>query len=193
MPPIVPPTHQATCPLDTQRSSLDTHRCTHTHTHTPRTTRHVTPRHVTPRHATPRRATLCPQLRLLNAGHSALSYVSYLCGHRFVDAAMNDPKVTGYLMGVFAEHTGPYLWSVSVTVSVSVCVRMCPYVCYVASSRPCGSGWGMPLNHTKHQTTHPSNLPCPPARPPARPPSRPPSARPLAFRYALPGARSGRS
>ena len=46
------------------------------------------------------------KLRLLNAGHSALSYVSYLCGHRFVDAAMKDPKVTSYLMGVFAEHTG---------------------------------------------------------------------------------------
>jgi len=34
------------------------------------------------------------KLRLLNAGHSAISYCSYLVGHRYVDCAM-DPKQLG--------------------------------------------------------------------------------------------------
>lgn len=45
------------------------------------------------------------KLRLLNAGHSALSYISYLAGHRFVDAAMTDPMVHNFIKMYFEEHT----------------------------------------------------------------------------------------
>ena len=43
------------------------------------------------------------KLRLLNAGHSALSYVSYLCGHRLVSEAMADPAISNFLAAYFAE------------------------------------------------------------------------------------------
>jgi len=43
------------------------------------------------------------KLRLLNGGHSALSYLSVLCGHRIVSNAMADPKVSGFLAAYFAE------------------------------------------------------------------------------------------
>lgn len=33
------------------------------------------------------------KLRLLNAGHSAISYSSYLMGHRYVDTAMDDKSL----------------------------------------------------------------------------------------------------
>jgi len=46
------------------------------------------------------------KLRLLNAGHSAISYASYLMQHRFVDAAM-DPKQSPWQDGVaLASVTG---------------------------------------------------------------------------------------
>mmetsp|Transcript_32901 Transcript_32901/g.106384 ORF Transcript_32901/g.106384 Transcript_32901/m.106384 type:complete len:530 (+) Transcript_32901:63-1652(+) len=37
------------------------------------------------------------KLRLLNGSHSAMSYVSYLAGHRTVALAMADPKVLGFV------------------------------------------------------------------------------------------------
>jgi len=43
------------------------------------------------------------KLRLLNGGHSALSYVSYLSGHRIVSDAMADPAVAGFLAAYFEE------------------------------------------------------------------------------------------
>jgi mannitol-1-phosphate/altronate dehydrogenase len=33
------------------------------------------------------------KIRLLNGGHSAISYISYLLGHRDVDKSMADPRV----------------------------------------------------------------------------------------------------
>lgn len=37
------------------------------------------------------------KLRLLNSSHSALAYVGYLCGHRLVNDAMDDPLVFGFI------------------------------------------------------------------------------------------------
>ena len=38
------------------------------------------------------------KLRLLNGGHSALAYLSYLAGHLFVDLAMGDAAVGGFVV-----------------------------------------------------------------------------------------------
>lgn len=35
------------------------------------------------------------KLRLLNGGHSCLSYISVLCGYSYVDDAMSDPLISG--------------------------------------------------------------------------------------------------
>lgn len=35
------------------------------------------------------------KLRLLNGGHSSLSYISVLCGYSYVDDAMADPLIAG--------------------------------------------------------------------------------------------------
>lgn len=35
------------------------------------------------------------KLRLLNGGHSCLSYISVLCGYNYVDDAMADPHISG--------------------------------------------------------------------------------------------------
>lgn len=35
------------------------------------------------------------KLRLLNGGHSCLSYISVLCGYNYVDDAMGDPLISG--------------------------------------------------------------------------------------------------
>lgn len=35
------------------------------------------------------------KLRLLNGGHSCLSYISVLCGYSYVDDAMADPQISG--------------------------------------------------------------------------------------------------
>eukprot|EP00238_Polyblepharides_amylifera_P002005 CAMPEP_0196585382 /NCGR_PEP_ID=MMETSP1081-20130531/50433_1 /TAXON_ID=36882 /ORGANISM="Pyramimonas amylifera, Strain CCMP720" /LENGTH=1314 /DNA_ID=CAMNT_0041906905 /DNA_START=249 /DNA_END=4193 /DNA_ORIENTATION=- len=43
------------------------------------------------------------KIRLLNGGHSAMSYVAFLLGHRDVDKAMSDPRVTNFLRAFFAE------------------------------------------------------------------------------------------
>jgi len=45
----------------------------------------------------------CMKIRLLNGGHSALSYLGYLLGHRDVDLAVNDPRVANFLSRFFAE------------------------------------------------------------------------------------------
>ena len=37
------------------------------------------------------------KLRLLNGGHSALAYLSYLLGHRTTDAAMADADVETFV------------------------------------------------------------------------------------------------
>jgi len=49
------------------------------------------------------RASETMKIRLLNGGHSALSYLSYLLGHRVVDKAMADPRVSNFLRAYFAE------------------------------------------------------------------------------------------
>ncbi|CAM9207315.1 unnamed protein product [Chrysoparadoxa australica] len=43
------------------------------------------------------------KLRLLNGGHSALSYISVLAGHTFVDEAMDDSLITSFVKGYFSE------------------------------------------------------------------------------------------
>jgi mannitol-1-phosphate/altronate dehydrogenase len=43
------------------------------------------------------------KLRLLNASHSALAYVSYLSGHRIVSEAMADPGVLGFVEAFLDE------------------------------------------------------------------------------------------
>lgn len=35
------------------------------------------------------------KLRLLNGGHSCLSYISVLCGYNYVDDAMANPLISG--------------------------------------------------------------------------------------------------
>lgn len=39
------------------------------------------------------------KLRLLNGGHSCLSYISVLCGYSYVDDAMADPLISGDVTG----------------------------------------------------------------------------------------------
>lgn len=39
----------------------------------------------------------CMKLRLLNGGHSALSYAAYLLGHRQVHEAMGDMRIRTFL------------------------------------------------------------------------------------------------
>jgi len=43
------------------------------------------------------------KLRLLNAGHSAMCYGAYLLGHRFIDCAMLDGAVRGFLVAFMQE------------------------------------------------------------------------------------------
>ncbi|CAM9645157.1 unnamed protein product, partial [Chrysoparadoxa australica] len=43
------------------------------------------------------------KLRLLNGGHSALSYISSLCGYAYVDDAMADPLISDFVMSYFNE------------------------------------------------------------------------------------------
>lgn len=46
------------------------------------------------------------KIRLLNGGHSAIACLSYLLGHREVDKAMMDPRVSGFLWAYFGEVVG---------------------------------------------------------------------------------------
>lgn len=43
------------------------------------------------------------KLRLLNGGHSALSYAGALCGYTYVDDAMADPVISGFISAFFQE------------------------------------------------------------------------------------------
>ncbi|CAM9266229.1 unnamed protein product, partial [Choristocarpus tenellus] len=43
------------------------------------------------------------KLRLLNGGHSSLSYISVLCGYNYVDDAMSDPLISGFVKSFFNE------------------------------------------------------------------------------------------
>jgi len=43
------------------------------------------------------------KLRLLNGSHSAMSYASYLAGHRLVGPAMADPKIFGFVASFLDE------------------------------------------------------------------------------------------
>ncbi|CAM9937611.1 unnamed protein product, partial [Hapterophycus canaliculatus] len=43
------------------------------------------------------------KLRLLNGGHSCLSYISVLCGYNYVDDAMADPLIAGFISEYFEE------------------------------------------------------------------------------------------
>lgn len=47
------------------------------------------------------------KVRLLNGSHSALSYISYLMGHRTVDKAMADPLVSGFVKRYMDEDINP--------------------------------------------------------------------------------------
>lgn len=49
------------------------------------------------------------KIRLLNGGHSAISYISYLLGHRDVDKSMADPRIANFLRAYFAEVRGSAL------------------------------------------------------------------------------------
>ena len=49
------------------------------------------------------------KMRLLNGGHSALSYVSYLMGYRFLDEAMEDVQVQSLLKAFFKEQVSTLL------------------------------------------------------------------------------------
>jgi hypothetical protein len=46
------------------------------------------------------------KIRLLNGGHSAICYISYLLGHRDVDKSMADPRIANFLRAYFAEVRG---------------------------------------------------------------------------------------
>lgn len=52
------------------------------------------------------------KVRLLNGSHSALSYISYLMGHRTVDNAMADPLVSGFVKKYMDEDINPTVPSV---------------------------------------------------------------------------------
>lgn len=43
------------------------------------------------------------KLRLLNGGHSCLSYMSVLCGYNYVDDAMADPLISNFISSFFSE------------------------------------------------------------------------------------------
>nr|AGN55416.1 mannitol dehydrogenase [Saccharina japonica] len=43
------------------------------------------------------------KLRLLNGGHSCLSYISVLCGYNYVDDAMANPLISGFIFQFFNE------------------------------------------------------------------------------------------
>uniref|UniRef100_A0A0G4H4I9 mannitol 2-dehydrogenase n=1 Tax=Chromera velia CCMP2878 TaxID=1169474 RepID=A0A0G4H4I9_9ALVE len=45
------------------------------------------------------------KLRLLNAGHSCMCYISYLTGYRYVDEAMKNVQVSGFLRAYMDEVT----------------------------------------------------------------------------------------
>lgn len=45
------------------------------------------------------------KLRLLNGGHSCLSYMSVLCGYNYVDDAMADPLISGEASSVMSEQS----------------------------------------------------------------------------------------
>lgn len=51
------------------------------------------------------------KIRLLNAGHTMLSYPAYLAGYRQVDEAMRDELFRGYLRDFFDHDAGPWLRS----------------------------------------------------------------------------------
>lgn len=53
------------------------------------------------------------KLRLLNASHSALGYLGYLCGHRFVDEATNDPDFAKLLRRQMSKEVIPTLPAVT--------------------------------------------------------------------------------
>jgi mannitol 2-dehydrogenase len=49
------------------------------------------------------------KLRLLNAGHQALSYFGYLAGYRYMHQACQDPVFTKFLLGYMLEEAIPSL------------------------------------------------------------------------------------
>ena len=52
------------------------------------------------------------KLRLLNASHQALGYFAYLCGHRLVHEAAQDPLFRSFLLGYMDEEATPTLEAV---------------------------------------------------------------------------------
>ena len=62
------------------------------------------------------------KLRLLNGGHSCLSYISVLCGYNYVDDAMANPLITGeVLASTPAVHVG---WCVSAFFVVELSLKL---------------------------------------------------------------------
>ncbi|MFL5844433.1 MAG: mannitol dehydrogenase family protein [Solirubrobacteraceae bacterium] len=53
------------------------------------------------------------KLRMLNAGHQAIAYFGMLCGHEFVDEAVGDPLIGGFLEGYLRDEAAPSLEGVS--------------------------------------------------------------------------------
>lgn len=49
------------------------------------------------------------KLRLLNASHQALGYLAYLCGHRLVHEAAQDPLLREFVLGYMDEEATPTL------------------------------------------------------------------------------------
>ena len=49
------------------------------------------------------------KLRLLNAGHQAMAYFGYLCGHELVHEAAQDPLFRAFLLGYMDEEATPTL------------------------------------------------------------------------------------
>jgi len=51
------------------------------------------------------------KIRLLNAGHSAMGYLGYLAGYRFVHEVADAPEFRGYLAGLLDDEVSPLLHS----------------------------------------------------------------------------------
>ncbi|KAL8452979.1 hypothetical protein Emag_002065 [Eimeria magna] len=70
------------------------------------------------------------KLKLLNAGHSCVAYVATMLGYRFVDEAVRDVRVSGFLRSYMDEVT-PCLQDLKVdvesTAALGVCMRVARY------------------------------------------------------------------
>jgi hypothetical protein len=58
-----------------------------------------------------------------NGGHSALSYTGFLCGYTYVDDAMADPVISGFISALFSE-VCPTLMPVPGVDTPSYCAKL---------------------------------------------------------------------